>query len=115
MEQEHTTMSHASLPPPFRSLERFGAWTLAKEEDRVRKRRASTMEELRELYDAVMPQMEAIVAYLDRFPLAHLPEDARRLLWLALSFVEVTSAVELYGQPEVRNGLDDPTRFRPVE
>ncbi|MCS6924555.1 MAG: hypothetical protein NZ578_01515 [Candidatus Binatia bacterium] len=108
-------MSHGSLPPSFRSLERFNAWALAKEGDRIRKRRASTMEELRELYDALMPQMEAIVAYLDQFSPAHLPEDAQRLLWLALSFVEVTSAVELYGQPEVRNGLDDPTRFRPVE
>jgi hypothetical protein len=115
MEQERTSPSQGILPAPFRNLELFSTWVLAKESERIRKRLSSPMEELRALYDAMLPQMETIVSYLNQFSLERMPEEAQRLFLLTLSFVEVTSAIELYGQPEVRNGLDDPTRFCPVE
>lgn len=114
MAQEGATKSQGILPAPFHSLEPFGAWVLAKESERIHKRLSSSMEELRAFYDAMLPQMETIVTYLNQFSLEHLPEDARRLFFLTLSFVEVTSAIELYGQPGVINGFD-PTRFLPVE
>ncbi len=114
MEQERTTASQGILPAPFRSLELFGAWALATESERIHKRLASSIEELRVFYGAMLPQMETIVPYLNQFPLEGMPEDVQRLFLLTLSFVEVTSAVELYGQPGVINGFD-PARFLPVE
>src|SRR6185369_9850988 len=114
MAHEGATTSQGSLPAPFHSLEPFSAWVLAKESERIRKRLSSSMAELRVFYDAMLPQMETIVPYLNQFSLEHLPEDAQHLFFLALSFVEVTSAVELYGQPGVINGFD-PERFLPVE
>jgi hypothetical protein len=41
-----------------------------------------------------------------------MPEDTRRLFYLALSLAEVATAVELYKQPDVIDGFD-PARFVP--
>lgn len=114
MAQERATKSQGSLPALFRSLEPFSGWALAKESERIHKRLSSPMEELRAFYDAMLPQMETIVPYLNQFSLERMPEEGQRLFFLTLSFVEVTSAVELYGQPGVINGFD-PARFLPVE
>lgn len=93
-------MKAQSLPAPFAALEPHGAWALAREAERTAKREASTVEEVRAFYDAVFPQMEAIVAHLERFPLDALPEPERRLLWLALSVVEVSNLTERYKRRE---------------
>ena len=114
MAQESVTTSHRVLPAQFHGLEPFIDWALAKGSERMRKRLSSSMEELRAFYNVMLPQMETIVRFLNQFPLARLPEDAQRLFFLALSFVEVTSAVESYGQPEVFNGFD-PEYFLPTE
>lgn len=114
MAQERASQSQGILPAPFHSLEPFGTWVLAKESERIHKRLSSSMEELRAFYDSMLPQMETIVSYLNQFSLERLPEEAQRLLFLTLSFVEVTSAIELYGQPGVINGFDA-ARFVPVE
>ena len=114
MNKEGVSRSQGFLPEPFHDLAPFSGWVLAKESERTGKRLASTMGEIQAFYDAVLPRLEAIVQYLNQFPLDHLPEEAQQLLYLTLSLMEVASAVELYGQPGVLNGLD-PSRFTPVE
>jgi len=69
-------------------------------------RESSSREELQMFYDAMMPRMAAIVEFLNRFPLDRMPEDALRLLRMALSVVEVSIATELYRQPNAINGFD---------
>lgn len=102
------------LPEAFRDLERFSGWSLETERERQYKRLASEMGELQEVYDAVLPRMEEIVAHLNQFPLDTLPEEARHLLNLCLSVVEVSNAVEMFGQPAVIDGFDA-ERFVPIE
>jgi hypothetical protein len=102
--------SCALLPAPFVGLEPFAHWALPTEWERLMARECSMREELQVFYDAKMPRMAAIVEYLNRFPLDHMPEDARRLLHIALSVVEVSIATELYRQPKAANGFDR-TRF----
>ncbi len=102
------------LPEEFCDLERFSAWFLPTETERHRKRLASDMEEIRVLYDAVFPRLEELVSYLNQYPLEGLPDDAQRLLQLCLSVVEVSNAVEMFGQPSVIDGFD-PERFVPIE
>ena len=104
----------APLPAAFRDLERFSAWILPTERERHAKRLASDMHDIRDLYDSVFPRLEELVSYLNKFPLDELPDDARRLLSLCLSVVEVSNAVEMFGQPAVINGFD-PKRFVPIE
>lgn len=107
-------MPQGLLPEQFKELEPFvGVWALATERERNRKRLSSTMEEIRAFYDAMVPRMEAIMEYLNRFPLEQMPEEARRLFYLSLSLAEVANAVEFYGQPGVIDGFD-PERFLPM-
>ena len=49
---------------------------------------------------------DAVISYLDQFPLEALPADAQRLLYLTLSLAEVGTAVELFKQPSVPDGYD---------
>jgi hypothetical protein len=64
------------------------------------------MAELQAFYDAMLPRMEAVIAYLNQFPLDAMPADAQRLLSLTLSLAEVSTAVELFKQPSVADGYD---------
>jgi hypothetical protein len=102
------------LPEQFADLERFSGWALATERERNQKRRTSPMPEIQALYDTVLPRMDAIIEYLNQFPLDNMPEDAHRLLQITLSLAEVAPAVEFYKQPEVVDGFPA-ERFVPVE
>jgi len=103
------------LPSEFNDLEIFvPKWALAKESERIRERWTSSMDDIRRFYDAMVPRLEAIIAYLNEFALNDLPEAAKQLLYLALSLAEVADAVEAYGTPEVPYSLD-PARYVPTE
>lgn len=100
-------MSAHRLPESFGDLEQFAAcWALPTENERHSQRLTSTMAELRGFYDAILPRIDAILAYLNDFPLDRLPAEAQALLRLSLSLAEVAPAVELFGQPEVPDGYD---------
>jgi hypothetical protein len=100
-------MSARQLPESFGDLEQFGIrWALPTENERHARRLASTMAELRTFYDAVLSRIDAMLAYLNDFPLDSLPTEAQALLHLSLSLAEVAPAVELFGQPEVPDGYD---------
>jgi len=107
-------MSSQHFPAPFADLEPMAAWVLATEGQRARKRRDSTMAEIRAFYDTILPRMDAILDYLNPLPLDNMPDDAQRLLHLTLSLAEVATAVELFNQPLVTDGYD-PERFIPAQ
>lgn len=95
-------MAESLLPPAFSDLEPFAeSWCLATERERYAKRLDSTMEQLQSFYDAVLPRVEEAIAYCDKFPLDHMPNDARRLLLLLYSFVTVSFPIEVWRQPYV--------------
>ena len=52
-------------------------------------------------YDAIYPRAEAAMAYLEKFPLDALPEDAFRLLKLLYMLILVSFAVEIWKQPYI--------------
>ena len=106
-------MSERQLPAAFADLEPFIAWSLATESERQRKRMSSSMAEIQAFYDAILPRMDAVIAYLDQFSLNAMPADAQRLLHLTFSLAEIASAVELFKQPSVADGYDA-TRFVPT-
>jgi hypothetical protein len=91
------------LPEAFSSLEPLAAdgWCLATERERYVARLASNFPALLEFYDAAFPRFEEIVDYLDQFPLDDLPEQERNLLYLLYSLIQVSLAVDMWGQPEV--------------
>jgi len=90
----------ALLPPEFSDLERFAKdWCLASEPERYAKRLASTMDEMQAFYDALFPRAQEVIAYLEKFPLHELPDDAGRLLHLLYSLIMVSFPVEIWRQP----------------
>ncbi|KUH67704.1 hypothetical protein AU184_09330 [Mycolicibacterium novocastrense] len=90
------------LPEEFADLERFTDWCLPTEEERYQKRLSSTMEEMQEFYDAGMERLEAVMEYCDaRFPLDGMPEDAKALIHMMQSLVNVSFPIEVWKQPRV--------------
>ena len=99
-------MPESLLPAQFQELEQWRAWSLATEPERSAKRQASTMDDIKAFYDAMLVRMEEVLPYLDQFSVDALPEDATRLFYLTLSLAEVAPAVEQFGQPSVVDGYD---------
>ena len=71
-------MPERQLPAAFADLEPFIAWSLATEKERQRKRMSSSMADIQTFYDAILPHMDAVIAYLDQFPLNAMPAEAQR-------------------------------------
>ena len=95
-------MAERMLPTEFSDLEPFVRdWCLDSEPERYAKRLASSMDELQTFYDAIFPRAEQAIAYLEKFPLDALPEDAHRLLKLLYSLILVSFAVEIWRQPYI--------------
>src|SRR5215468_5598169 len=95
-------MADALLPTQFSDLEPFvETWCLDSEPERYAKRLASTMDEMQTFYDAIFPRAEEAIAYLEKFPLHDLPDDAVRLLKLLYSLILVSFPVEIWRQPYI--------------
>ncbi len=87
----------SQLPADFASLEAFVAkWALGSANQRHQARLNATKDELKAFYEAILPQMRALLAALDQYPLGTLPEELHKLYWLSLSFAEVAPHIELY-------------------
>jgi hypothetical protein len=96
----------ALLPTEFSELEPNALkWCLATEPERWAARMSSSMAELQEFYDAILPRVTDAIAFCDTFPFDDMPDDAVNLLRLVYSFVIVSFAVELWSQPDVPGTL----------
>ena len=91
----------SALPAEFSDLEPYADWALPTEGARYAKRLASTMDELQAFYDAAFARLDDAAAYLEKFALDDLPDDAKRLLWVFCSLVTVSFPVEVWRQPRV--------------
>src|SRR5687768_5593480 len=75
--------NHSLLPSPFADLEPLAEkWSLATQNQRETRRRASTPTEIRALYDSLLPRMDAILDYLNQSSLESMTLEARRLMYL---------------------------------
>ena len=91
-----------TLPRGFEDLEPYvDDWARPTRAERYAMRLSKSIDELEAFYDAVAPHAEAAVTYLDGLDLAHLPDDATRLLHLLYSFILVSYAVNVFKQPRI--------------
>jgi hypothetical protein len=79
-------------------------------QQRREKRLGSTFEELKAFHDAMLPRLEEIIAFLDRFPVAAIPEPYRALSHAALAMCEVDDPVSKWRSVHLEDALD-PRRF----
>lgn len=103
-------MADMQLPEQFLDLSPWLDCSLPTERERSARRQASTMDEINAFYSAMLPRMEAVLAYLSAYPVDDVDADVETLLNLTLSLAEVAPAVENFGQPSVVDGYDV-TRF----
>ncbi len=96
----------ATLPEGFEDLEPWLSWSLATMDERSARRSSSTMEQLEAFYAAMLPRMEAVLAYLDGVSADDETLENRRLLDLTKSLAEIAPAVELFFEPTISYGYD---------
>ena len=108
-------MTEALLPQGFEDLAPFLDWALEPERTRTAKKVESSMEEIGAFYDAMMPRLEEIIAYLDGLPGGdERPAPAQRLYLMSLSLVEIANLVEIYKRREIIEACD-PLHFDPQQ
>lgn len=107
-------MNGLTLPAEFQDLGPFLAWSLPTERERMAKRESTAMPEIIEFHAIMFERLEEIVAYLNQYAYADMPEDAQCLCNMALSLVEVCNLVELWKNPDLLNAVGS-DRFVPHE
>ena len=96
----------ALLPEGFAEAEPFvGDWVLPDAAARMAKRQASSLAELQNFYDTMLPLGEEALAWLRGYELGDLPVHGERLLKLMLMLAEAAPAVEWYNGPRVTAGF----------
>lgn len=84
------------LPDQFKQLQSFAGWALSTQVLRNSKRAVTPIDELQVVYDALLPEIENIMNYLDTFPFHEpLSEENENLKNLALAFMEISHPIEL--------------------
>jgi hypothetical protein len=90
------------LPEQFADLQRFvPKWDKPGTAERYAVRLASTMEELQDFHDAILPRMAAIKAHLDSKSFSAFSDADRCLGRLAFAWISAAEAVEVFKQPRV--------------
>ena len=105
------------LAKDFSDLERFvdAGWALPREQDRWARRVSSTSSEIKDFYETMLPRMDSIVSYLERYSLETLPEKERPLFFLALAFMDVAPAWEVFQAPDLPEPVFPIARMHVVE
>ena len=102
-----------TLPNGFEILTRIlDRWSLATEKERFNARIGSTLEELKEFYDEILPFIDKVGDYLSGIP-ASMPLTAaeQNLYNLAASYLEVSRCFEAWSAVDVRCDFFDPEKI----
>ena len=96
------------LPDEFTHLQSLADdWALPTFAARYAKRTSVEMTELQQCYDALLPAMPAIMEFLNQYPYdQQRPVPVENLMQLAMSFMDISPAVELFFQPTVPYGKE---------
>lgn len=93
--------------PDFSDLTPFlSDWGLPDAHARLAKRMSSNMEEIRAFYDAIVPRLEAIIDFLNQYPVDAIPKAHLPLAYTALAACEIDAAVNVWQAPELDYASD---------
>jgi hypothetical protein len=89
-------MTKRPLPKQFSPLEPFVAdWALGTEAERLAKLTHTSVADLKTFYDAMFGRAEEMRSYLSGFKLDAMPEEAKTLFDMLLTFIETAHPIEL--------------------
>jgi len=102
------TIMTTQLPEQFNDLQTLAErWALPTFAARYDRRATAEMAELQQFYDTLLPQMPQIMEFLHQYETGkELPAPVDTLMQLAMSFMDVAPAVELFFQPMVPYAKD---------
>ena len=84
------------LPAQFAKLAPWVTdWALPNEQSRYLKLHSVTFEQLKAFYDAMLPEMDAIMVFLKTQPVEGMAPDAQNLYHLAMTFAETAHPLDL--------------------
>jgi len=97
----------SKLPEPFKDLEKYvGIWDKDTFTERYAVRVSTDYDDVKEFHDAVFARIDEIMVYIDQYDLKAMPRDAKCLMQIAMAFMDVTPAIELFHQTTVPYGFD---------
>lgn len=89
-------MPSRKLPEAFADLAQFVPdWALGSERERFLKLHAVSIATLRVFYDAMLPRLPAVLEHLNGYRIDAMPQDARTLFDLAMTFAETAHPIDL--------------------
>lgn len=99
-----------ALPAPFKELEPYLDWALPSESQRLQKREASTLAEIREFYDAMLARFQDVIDHLRQSDNASgtghsVDVETQNLYVLMLAFADASLSVELHKSHTVPDGM----------
>lgn len=102
--------SDQKLPAQFRDLAEFLGWALPSETLRRQKREASTMGEIREFYDAMLPRLPEILNHFREVEAilggpGKVDDETQLLFTLMLALADASLSIEVHKSPIVPDGM----------
>jgi len=99
-----------TLPPAFSDLEGLLDWALPSETLRRQKREASTMEEIGQFYNAMVPRVPAILEHFREAEKEcggpdNISDETKLLFTLMLALAEASLSIEIHRSPSVPDGM----------
>ena len=86
-------------------------WGLASAHDRLQQRTRAELAELKEFYDAVSPQLDDIIQYLNQYPVDGIPDADKPLAYMALALCELDDALHVWQKVNL-DYISDPVEWR---
>lgn len=102
-------MSEHSIPFPAdfdHRLDQFAVWAVTSDQERIGRRINLPFMEVTDFYDRLMPYVDEIMSYLRSRPVDNPSIEDVNLVNVMKSLVEVSNAVEIYGQGAIPDAGD---------
>ena len=81
-------------------------WGLPTAHERLAKRMEASMDEIERFYQAIVPQLEAIIEFLNQFPVDRIPREHLPLAYTALAVCEIDDPVHVWKAPALELSAD---------
>ena len=92
----------SAVPAEFHELDSYlEKWAIPSYSARLEARLSSTIEELTDLHDAVLPHMKSIILKLDEYPLSDVPTELKPYGHLVLTVAAYDLAVNRFKDIDV--------------